>query len=276
MAILIQTTIVMVGLALTPPSTAVVGGTVVEVTSSDSQEPDDEGELPQNTSGEPAVVHTGTSEDGTNDVPVGVPVAESDNGITIAESEDDAPGAEPAQGASWQALSPAYHERSALPITGRAMYYNPGVMERVLEYRVGIGNVQPCAECIGYAAMLRYGDLNRKVWIQLPDSTVEGPFLVIDAADVKHVHELLQRNWAIDIDYETAMRWRMAGPRPVTVLDKPPQPPQPPQPPRQDVLAVDLIPPKNKFIIDIYRRTKMKHTSSMGEYMDEIEGLYLN
>ena len=282
MAALIQTTILMVGLVFTPPSATAVGGAAVAVVSAEGQDPEDEVELPKETSDEPAVVHAGDSDDGVDTVTntaSGI-VNRADaadanaNVVHTASGSDNHSGghqsaADTTYPPSWQALSPAYHEPSALPIQGRAMYYNPGIMEIVLGNRLAAGNVAVCNECIGYAAMLRVGDLNRKVWIQRRDGTIEGPFHVIDAADVKHIDLLLGRDWVIDVDYETAMRWRMAGPRDVIVLDRPPQLP------RQDVQAVDLVPPATQYPIDIYRRTKMKHTSSMGEHMDEIEGLHL-
>ncbi len=118
-------------------------------------------------------------------------------------------------------LEPAYWAASPLPISGLAMYYNPGVMERVLAFRREAGHVTECPGCIGYAAMLRAGDLDRRVWIKRPGHLEEGPFWVIDVAATKHVGYLLQRGWVVDVDYQTAQRWGMRGPIPVTVLDQP-------------------------------------------------------
>ena len=36
---------------------------------------------------------------------------------------------------------------------------------------------------------------------------------------------LLARNWVVDVDYDTAMRWGMRGPVPVTILGAPPAEP---------------------------------------------------
>jgi len=94
----------------------------------------------------------------------------------------------------------------------------------VLSYRLVLGQVSPCPECVGYAALLRGGDLNRKVWIQWAEGDVEGPFLVIDAAASQHVSSLLARQWVVDVDYATAMRRALNAPRYVTVLDSPPTP----------------------------------------------------
>ncbi len=125
-------------------------------------------------------------------------------------------------GDTWEALSPAYSEPSPLPLHGLAMYYNPGIMREVVAYRLQRAQIDPCPECVGYVALLRRGDLNRKVWILWPDGTVEGPFLVVDVAARHHVSSLLKRGWAIDVDYKTALRHRMNRPLPVTVLAAPP------------------------------------------------------
>jgi len=104
------------------------------------------------------------------------------------------------------------------------MYYNPGIMDQVLAYRLALGQVSPCSDCVGYVALLHGGDLNRKVWIQWAEGDVEGPFLVIDVAASQHVSSLLARQWVVDVDYATAMRRAMDAPRYVTVLDSPPIP----------------------------------------------------
>jgi hypothetical protein len=112
---------------------------------------------------------------------------------------------------------------SVLPVQGKAMYYNPGIMDQVLEYRLALGQVTPCPECVGYVALLRSDDLNRKVWIEWGQDDVEGPFLVIDVAARQHVPMLLARQWVVDVDYATALRRSMVGPVFVRVLDAPPR-----------------------------------------------------
>ncbi len=112
-----------------------------------------------------------------------------------------------------------------MPIGGKAMYYNPGIMAQVLSYRLALGQVAPCSDCAGYVALMHSGDLNRKVWLQWAGGEVEGPFLVIDVAATQHVPWLLARQWVVDVDYATAMRHAMNGPLPVTVLDAAPRVP---------------------------------------------------
>jgi hypothetical protein len=143
----------------------------------------------------------------------------------VGTGQDSQPvGVQPAQPkavAAWTTLVPPYSDASPLPAQGRAMYYNPGVMAEVLAYRLNLGHVTPCPECIGYAALLRSGDINRKVWIQWPDGVVDGPYLVVDVAAKQHVGTLLARNWVVDVDHETAARRGMNQPLAVTVLAGP-------------------------------------------------------
>src|SRR5690606_6463189 len=78
-----------------------------------------------------------------------------------------------------------------------------------------------CNECIGHVALLRAGDLNRRVWLQWADGIIEGPYLVVDVAARQHIAHLLARNWVVDVDYRTAMRRGIVNPVPVTVLAAP-------------------------------------------------------
>ena len=99
------------------------------------------------------------------------------------------------------------------------MYYNPDVFVRVMDFRFKSNHISECDECIGYVALLRGGDLDRRVWLQREGQRMEGAFWVGDAAAFKHIPALLSRNWVVDVDYDTAMRWRMAGPVSITVYD---------------------------------------------------------
>ena len=126
---------------------------------------------------------------------------------------------------SWTQLSPSYYESTPLPVSGLAMYYAPNVMENVAQYRLRVDKIEGCEECVGSVALLRAGDLDRKVWIQQEGGEVEGPFQVLDVAARHHIPSLLARNWVVDVDYDTAMRWGMRGPVPVTILGEPPDEP---------------------------------------------------
>ena len=122
----------------------------------------------------------------------------------------------------WSQLSPPYDAPSPLPVTGLAMYYAPNVMAGVEAYRERVNGMAECEECVGQVALLRAGDLGRKVWIRVGDGAAEGPFQVLDVAARHHIPDLLQRNWVVDVDYTTATRWGMQGPVMVTVYGEAP------------------------------------------------------
>lgn len=124
---------------------------------------------------------------------------------------------------SYKDLKPDYFQQSPLPVQGLAMYYNPGIFQRVLKKQIAWGDVTECDECIGMVALLREGDMDRRVWLQRPGHPPEGPFWVVDQAAPHDVPGLVRRNWVVDVDYETAMRWGMRGPIPIIVLADPGQ-----------------------------------------------------
>lgn len=110
----------------------------------------------------------------------------------------------------------------ALLTAGDASYYAPGVMEQVLDYRLGRGQVLPCPTCAGYVALLDRQDIGRLVWLDWGDG-IDGPYLAIDCAAAEHRAGLERRGRVVEVDYATAMRHRMAGPVPVRVLWAPPE-----------------------------------------------------
>lgn len=110
----------------------------------------------------------------------------------------------------------------ALLTAGDATYYAPGVMAEVYANRLAWGQVQPCAECVGYVALMDCRDIGRLVWLDWGDGR-DGPYLVIDCAAAAHVAGLRERNRVVEVDYATAMRHHMAGPVPVRVLWRPPE-----------------------------------------------------
>ncbi len=119
-------------------------------------------------------------------------------------------------------LAPGYWEQSPLPQTGLATYYAPGMMEYVEGYRQSQGQLPACPECVGTVALLRAGDIGRKVWLQGPDGERVGPFLVIDCARRQDVAPLVGRGWAVDVSYELGQAWGMNRPLDgVTVLEDP-------------------------------------------------------
>ena len=119
-------------------------------------------------------------------------------------------------------LVPGYWEQSPLPQTGLATYYAPGMMEYVEGYRQTQGQLPACPECVGTVALLRAGDIGRKVWLQQTDGERVGPFLVIDCARRQDVAPLVARDWVVDVSYELGQAWAMNRPLAgVTVLEDP-------------------------------------------------------
>ena len=158
-------------------------------------------------------------------IPAGTALA--DEGGEVEQPSEDPPIAVASAPARFSLadLEPGYYEETPLPREGWMMYYNPGVMEQVLDFRRQARHVTECPECIGYVAMLRAGDLDRRIWIEREGRPLEGPFWVIDVAAPQHVGQLLDRGWIVDVDYETAMRWRMGRPHWVRIWSEPPPDP---------------------------------------------------
>ncbi len=114
-------------------------------------------------------------------------------------------------------LNPPWEEQTPglkTGIKGTATYYAKGVMDIVLKNRVSWGQIDPstCPDCKGYVAMMRKGDLGRKVWIRIENTqnsnlnkgTVLGPYLVIDMGAKGDIKSLLEKNFVIDLSYEIA------------------------------------------------------------------------
>lgn len=111
-----------------------------------------------------------------------------------------------------QEAGPGYWDQSPLPQQGLATHYAPGVMEYVYNYRLEQGDIAGCVECVGTVAMLRAGDIGRKVWLKPPAGDPVGPFLVIDCARRQDIQQLLDRNWVVDVSYEVGRFWGMSRP----------------------------------------------------------------
>jgi len=123
-------------------------------------------------------------------------------------------------------LDPPYSSPSNLPASGKAMYYSRGVMDTAMANqrknypgKIPDGlSMQNKGKYKGFVALLRAGDIGREVYITNPKTNqVEGPFLVVDVAAMHDIPSLLQRNWVVDVDYDTAVRWGMAGVGPAKV-----------------------------------------------------------
>jgi len=114
---------------------------------------------------------------------------------------------------AWEQLTPPFSSASPLPAKGKAMYYGSGVMENVYQNRINWGDIDICNECIGSVALLREGDLNRRVYIKLPFSDIyEGPYQVIDVAGKNDIGDLFSRGWAVDVGYSVWQDWAQKYP----------------------------------------------------------------
>jgi hypothetical protein len=87
----------------------------------------------------------------------------------------------------------------------------------------------------GAVAGNRRADLGRRVWIDGPLG-LEGPFLIIDCAQLRHLKARLKLERIVDVDHITGERWNMQKPIPVDLyFEKPdlwdrPMPASPDQP----------------------------------------------
>ena len=101
---------------------------------------------------------------------------------------------------------------TAITLIGLCTFYSPNLMETVYANRLAWGHVQPCPECIGFAAMVEPEYLGQRVWIARPDERAEGPFLVVDVGKAEHREGQRRRGLVCEVDFQTAQRWKMRGP----------------------------------------------------------------
>lgn len=206
-----------------------------------------------------AVLAIDRSQGQTDEITIDAPAdvgADRVMALDVAVDEESAASPDEIEMAAWQLLNPPYTAATPLPASGKAMYYNPGVMKTVIESRTRFDHIQPCVDCIGFVAMLRRGDLDRRVWLQVDRWRVEGPFHVVDVAATKHVGYLLERAWIVDVDYRTAQRWGFRMPW-VTVWE---------HPPLELLLATDTIPLEwDRCTAPAQAFTRIPHSASVAE-----------
>jgi hypothetical protein len=88
---------------------------------------------------------------------------------------------------------------------GNAVFYGPGVMEATARYR-GLD----LDRYAGGVALMSPSDIGLPVWIRRPGHPWEGPFLVVDAAMRGDMYPVIAfRNEIVEVDYDTAVRWKM-------------------------------------------------------------------
>ena len=129
-------------------------------------------------------------------------------------------------GQTWEELDPSYDEPTDLPVQGYVTWYGAfGLMAEVATNRAAWGQITPCDECIGDISLLRFGDINRRVWIRRANGNVEGPYRVVDCAATHDVATILNKSiggyrWVADLSREIARDWNFTS-EVVVIMDSP-------------------------------------------------------
>ena len=88
---------------------------------------------------------------------------------------------------------------------GGAVWYGPNVMEGTARYR-GL----PLDNYVDGVSLMAPSDIGETVWLRRPGHTWEGPFLVVDCAQINHhFAAVYYAKEIIEIGWETALRWGM-------------------------------------------------------------------
>jgi hypothetical protein len=102
---------------------------------------------------------------------------------------------------------------------GVAKFYAPNVMEMQLDYRSFAISNRPCdgcrvacPQCLDGVALLTPEWIGKRVYLQRPAGSIEGPFIVADCATDHHRTALLAHGWIVDVGNRTARHWGMRGP----------------------------------------------------------------
>lgn len=90
-------------------------------------------------------------------------------------------------------------------VGGVATRYDPGVMEKVVENRLGWGQLDLSRGHSGYIAVADCKLLDELVWLGWPDGSFSGPHLVADCG-AQHDQEYLDEiGFAVDLSYPLAV-----------------------------------------------------------------------
>lgn len=99
-------------------------------------------------------------------------------------------------------------------LAGQATFMAPGRMAEVAVTRGYIAHPDDypawldAQGLVGAVALNRAGDLGRTVWVTGP-AGLEGPFLVLDCAQLAHYPAREARGLVLEVDHPTAARWGM-------------------------------------------------------------------
>ena len=97
---------------------------------------------------------------------------------------------------------------AVLLASGEATRYDPGVMEQVVENRMGWGQVASGTDPARSIALLDCDRIGETVWLEAGGRLV-GPLTVADCAQRGHRADLEERGWAIDVSYELGVELGM-------------------------------------------------------------------
>ncbi len=107
--------------------------------------------------------------------------------------------------------------RLRLIATGKATRYREGLMQKVVENRLRWRHVTAAqvAAAAGFVAVADAGYLGRTVYVEWPDGTMTGPYLVADCGAEQDQGHLQRIGFAVDLSWELAQLYleRMDMPR---------------------------------------------------------------
>lgn len=102
---------------------------------------------------------------------------------------------------SWNIPHPPYSY-------GGAVWYAPNMMEGTARYR-GLS----LDGFLDGVSLMSPSDIGQTVWLRYPGGEWEGPYLVVDCAQINHHFAATYYNKeTVEIGWQTALRWGMVGP----------------------------------------------------------------
>jgi len=103
---------------------------------------------------------------------------------------------------SWNRGVPIYS-------VGGAVWYSPNVMEGTARYRK-----MPLENYVDGVSLMAPSDIGETVWLRRPGHDWEGPFLVVDCAQINHhFAAVYYAEEVVEVGWTTALRWGMVDER---------------------------------------------------------------
>lgn len=95
-----------------------------------------------------------------------------------------------------------WRTRSPSTFYGLGDTYAPGIMERIF------ARTNPWEGYKGGIALMNCGDLGRKAWLKLPGRNWDGPYLVVDCSNPKHLYKnAYVYGLVVEWGWDTTVRW---------------------------------------------------------------------